>query len=244
MLKRLFDVVFALFGLVFVSPILILAIVTVWMYDFGSPFYRPVRIGLKGRPFRMLKLRSMVLSADQIGATSTASDDVRITPVGRFIRRFKLDELFQLWSVLSGEMSFVGPRPTLQWEVETYSEEEMKLLNVRPGITNLASIVFSDEGDILRQSADPDADYLRLIRPWKSQLARVTVEHSSIFLDLKIVLLTLIALFSKPRALEGVQEILERAGASEELKRLARRQEPLGGARAITSPTDWLRVAL
>ena len=233
-MKRLFDFVLALVGLILSAPLLVPTIVGVWLYDRHTPFYRPLRVGKKGRPFRMLKLRSMVVNADKAGASSTSNSDQRITPIGHFIRRFKLDELSQLWNVVLGDMSMVGPRPTLQWEIETYSEEEKALLEVKPGITNLASIVFSDEGQILKDSQDPDADYLRWIRPGKSQLALISIHHQSLWLDLQIIVLTAVAIVSKRRALSGVVHVLQSLGAPRDVIRLASRQEALGSAPPIT----------
>ena len=118
------------------------------------PFYIADRVGKDHNLFSMVKLRSMVINADSSGVDSTSSEDLRITPVGAFIRRYKLDELTQLWNVLCGSMSLVGPRPNVLRETELYSEEEKKLLEVRPGITDFSSIIFSDEGEILANESD------------------------------------------------------------------------------------------
>ncbi len=225
--KRLFDIIVSAIGLVLVSPILVPVMIAIWLQDFHSPFYKGVRIGKDGKPFKMVKLRSMVWNADKVGIDSTSARDPRITPVGHFIRRYKLDELTQLWNVLKGEMSLVGPRPQVPRDVALYTDEEKRLLTVRPGITDIASIVFSDEGEILKDSDDPDLDYNRLIRPWKSRLGLLYVDHRSFWLDLRLILITAIAIISKKRALNYIQNILDELGADELLKQVSRREEPL-----------------
>ncbi len=225
--KRAFDILASAIGLIVASPVLIPVIIAVWLQDFHSPFYIATRIGKGGKPFRMVKLRSMVVNADKTGVDSTSAKDPRITPVGRFIRRYKLDELSQLWNVLKGDMSLVGPRPQVPRDVALYTNEEQRLLSVKPGITDIASIVFADEGDILKDSADPDLDYNRLIRPWKSRLGLLYIEHQSFLLDLRLIFLTALAILSRKRALLGVQRILNELGADEMLKRVARREEAL-----------------
>jgi len=215
-------------ALLTLSPLWGTIAVLVWWQDGRSPFYTPRRVARGGGDFVMIKMRSMVVGAEKSGVSSTASDDTRITPVGRFIRRYKIDELMQLWNVLKGDMSIVGPRPNVRaWGVDLYTEEEKCLLSVQPGITDLSSIVFSDEGDILMGSANPDLDYNRLIRPWKSRLGLLYVDHQSLWLDLEIIWLTLVAVVSKARALAGVQRILERLNAAAELRRVCLRAAPL-----------------
>jgi lipopolysaccharide/colanic/teichoic acid biosynthesis glycosyltransferase len=133
----------------------------------------------------------MVVNAEKLGASSTAEDDARTTRLGRFLRRWKLDELPQLINVVKGEMSFVGPRPQVQWAVDLYTEEEKALLAVRPGITDYASIRFHNEGEILRGSKDPDKDYLEKIAPEKTRLGLKYVRNHSLWIDLKIILASL-----------------------------------------------------
>ncbi len=226
-MKRLFDVIGAAIALAVLSPLLLAVAVLIWLQDFHSPFYMGERVGLLGRMFRMVKFRSMVVRADRTGVRSTAGDDRRITPIGRFVRRFKLDELPQLWNVLKGDMSFVGPRPNVPTEVALYSADERALLSIRPGITDLASIVFSDEGEILRGSTNPDRDYNLLIRPWKSRLGLHYAAVRSIWLDVRLCLLTGRAVVSRPQGLRGVQLLLERTGASRDLVEVAGRTQKL-----------------
>jgi lipopolysaccharide/colanic/teichoic acid biosynthesis glycosyltransferase len=225
--KRIFDIFMSFWGVVLTCPIQIPTIVAIWLQDFHSPFYIALRVGKDGKLFRMVKLRSMVIRADVSGVDSTSANDPRITAVGRFIRRFKLDELSQLWNVLKGDMSLVGPRPNVARETNLYTVEEKHLLSVRPGITDIASIVFADENEILKDSTDPDLDYNQLIRPWKSRLGLLYVEKRSLFLDFRLVFLTVVAILSREKALRNVQNILDRLGADESVKKVALRQDVL-----------------
>lgn len=227
MVKRAFDIIISLLGLIIASPILIPVIIAVWLQDFHSPFYIAPRVGKDGKLFRMVKLRSMVANADKVGVDSTSAKDTRITSVGRFIRRYKLDELSQLWNVLKGDMSLVGPRPQVQRDAALYTEVEQHLLSVKPGITDISSIVFADEGDILKDSDDPDLDYNRLIRPWKSRLGLLYIDHKSFMLDLRLIFLTALTIVSRQKALAGIQKILQDLGADEMLRRVAQRQDKL-----------------
>ena len=169
-MKRIFDILVASIGLCVASPVLLPVMFLVWLQDKHSPFYVADRIGKDGKAFRMVKLRSMVIGADKNEVDSTSACDERITPIGRAIRRFKLDELTQLWNVLLGSMSMVGPRPNVKRETDLYTPLEAQLLTVKPGITDFASIVFSDEAEILKDASDPDLAYNQLIRPGKSLL--------------------------------------------------------------------------
>ena len=169
----------------------------IWLSDFNSPFYVSSRVGKDNKPFKLIKLRSMIINADKTGIDSTSKSDNRITKVGKIIRKFKLDELCQLFNVLLGEMSLVGPRPNVKREVDLYSDIEINLLNVKPGITDFSSIVFSDEGDILDGAENPDLRYNQLIRPWKSRLGLIYIKNSSILLKFNSVKSSSISNFSK-----------------------------------------------
>jgi lipopolysaccharide/colanic/teichoic acid biosynthesis glycosyltransferase len=227
MAKRLFDILASFFGLLVLWPFLLLFMLLVWLQDFFSPFYIAPRARRRGETFDMVKLRSMVKNADKKGGASTAANDRRVTWIGRLIRKTKFDEVPQLWNVLVGDMSLVGPRPQVMRDVALYTEEEYHLFDVRPGITDFASIVFSDEGDILRGSENPDLRYNQVIRPWKSRLGIFYTRHSSLVVDVQIILLTVMALLSKRRALAGVQALLRRLGAPEDLIEVAGRQKEL-----------------
>jgi lipopolysaccharide/colanic/teichoic acid biosynthesis glycosyltransferase len=213
----------------------------VWKQDKHSPFYVAPRVGKDGKPFKMVKLRSMVINADKSGVDSTGANDQRITKVGHFIRRYKLDELTQLWNVLIGDMSLVGPRPNVQRETDLYTPLERKLLTVKPGITDFASIVFSDEGDILKDVADPDISYNQLIRPGKGYLGLFYIDNKSIWLDIRLCFYTVIAILSKEKALKGITSILQSLDANDELLVIAQRAEslrpmpPPGGSKVVTS---------
>jgi len=228
MARRAIDIIVALVLLLLTAPILAGAMLAIWLHDGHAPLHRGIRVGRGDRDFRMAKLRSMTIDAEARGGSSTALDDRRITPIGHWLRRSKLDELPQLWNVLVGEMSLVGPRPnTRRGGVDHYTAEEMRLLAVRPGITDLASIVFADEGDILAGADDPDALYDAVIRPWKSRLGLLYVERRSLGLDLRILASTGLALLSRTAALDAVARLLDRLGAEPELRRICRRREPL-----------------
>ena len=226
-MKRALDCTVALAGLVAASPLLLAVTVAIWLQDFESPFYIAPRMARGGGFFRMVKFRSMVVNADKSGGVSTAANDRRITSVGRFVRRYKIDEVVQLWNVLSGDMSLVGPRPQVKADSDLYTEEERRMLTVRPGITDVASIVFSDEGDILRDSADPDLLYNQIIRPWKSRLALLYIDNQSLPVDLWLIVMTVVSIVSRPLALKSIQNLLQSWQADSLLLRMAARQEPL-----------------
>jgi lipopolysaccharide/colanic/teichoic acid biosynthesis glycosyltransferase len=156
----------------------------------GPVLYSGTRVGKGGRPFKMYKFRTMVVDADRIGGPNTPADDERLTKIGRTLRKYKLDELPQLVNVLRGEMSFVGPRPQVAQEVATYSEEERQLLQVRPGITDWASLRFHNEGEILRGQPDPDRAYAELIRPEKMRLGLEYVRRATLKDDVAILVQT------------------------------------------------------
>ena len=191
MLKRLFDILFSSLGLIVMFPFLISSAIAIKLNSKGPVFYRGKRIGRYGKPFRIYKFRTMVVNAEKLGGPSTADDDPRITKIGHLLRKLKLDELPQLINVIKGEMSFVGPRPEVQHYVDMFTEEEKAILNVRPGITDWASLWNPDEGAILKGSKDPEKAYMEKIRPEKLKLQLKYVRKGSFRIDLKIILLTL-----------------------------------------------------
>ena len=227
MIKRLFDILASLFGLLITSPILLLVMFLVWKEDKRSPFYIALRSGRNGATFNMVKLRSMLVGADKSGVDSTSSNDMRITPIGHKIRRYKLDELFQLWNVLIGDMSLVGPRPNVKTETDLYTNVEKELLSVRPGITDFSSIVFSDEGEILEGKKDPDLTYNQLIRPWKSRLGLIYVENQSFLLDIRLIIYTMVAIISKKRALNWVVNQLKIMNVDSDVVNISKREMEL-----------------
>ena len=157
-MKRLFDLVASFFGLLLLSPFLIGASVAVWLQDYNSPYYFGERVGKNEKPFWMVKLRSMVKNADKSGVDSTSANDMRITPIGHFIRRYKLDEFTQLWNVFWGQMSLVGPRPNVKRETDLYTPDEKKLLKVKPGITDFSYPSRKQRSRLGLQSADPSME--------------------------------------------------------------------------------------
>jgi lipopolysaccharide/colanic/teichoic acid biosynthesis glycosyltransferase len=226
-MKRVADAVVAACALVLLLPVLALIAVAIFSYDGHSPFYIATRVGKGGRLFRMVKFRSMAVNADKTGVTSTAANDQRITPIGHVVRRYKLDELVQLWNVLLGHMSLVGPRPNVPGAVAQYTPFERQLLHSRPGVTDFASIVFADEGEILRGTENADEAYDRLIRPWKSRLGVFYIEHASVCLDAKLVWWTLLSLVSRTRALHAASRELGKLGAPPDLVRISLRCDGL-----------------
>ena len=227
MIKRLFDIVFSLILVVLLSPLLILFSFLIWKQDKEQPFYIAERVGKNEKLFKMMKFRSMVVNADKSGIDSTTSNDPRITSLGHFIRKYKIDELPNFFNIYLGQMSFVGPRPNVKRETDLYTLEEKALLSVRPGITDLASIVFSDEGEILSNSQDPDLDYNQLIRPWKSRLGIFYVKKRTLLLDIKLIILTAISIISRKKALNSINKILINLSAEEKLIQISKRENQL-----------------
>ena len=197
MLKRLLDIIASFVWFLILLPLFLLLALLVKLEDGGAVFYRGVRVGKGGKQFRMLKFRTMVLDADKVGGPSTADDDSRITRIGKLLRKFKLDEIPQLINVLIGEMSFVGPRPEVPFYVDMFTEEEKKILTVRPGITDWASLWNSDEGALLAGSSDPEKTYMEEIRPEKIRLQLKYVNENSLLIDAKILFQTFLKLLQR-----------------------------------------------
>ena len=195
--KRTFDVVTATAGLIILSPVIAVIAIAIKRGSKGPLVYRGTRVGMNGEPFHMLKFRTMVVDADKIGGSSTPEDDPRVTPIGKTLRKYKLDELPQLLNVLKGDMSFVGPRPQVQWAVDLYTPEEREILKVRPGITDEASLKFSNEAEILKGSKDPDKDYIEKIHPEKMRLSLEYVRNRSFSGDLSIIARTAGTIFKR-----------------------------------------------
>jgi len=227
MAKRLFDIMVAVTGFLVTFPIMAISILAVWLSDLHNPFYLAIRTGKGGRPFRMLKIRSMIVNADSKKVWATATDDQRITPIGKLVRSCKLDELPQLWNVIVGDMSLVGPRPLAPDETAVYTDAEKALLSIRPGITDIASIVFADEGELLAGCTNPTTEYDRLIRPWKSRLGLLYVHKRSIKIDIELVLITLVVIINKELGLHCLNKLMRAIGADEALLQIASRKHPI-----------------
>lgn len=226
-MKRFIDFSLSFSALLIFSPIFIFLIFIIWIQDFKNPIYSAPRMGKNSKKFIMYKLRSMNINASLSGVESTSSDDKRITKIGKIIRKFKLDEISQLINVFLGSMSLVGPRPNTPKGIENYTKLEQELLSVKPGITDFASIIFSDEGEILKNSKDPDLDYDKLIRPRKSILGIFYLKNSSLIIDFYLCIITLISIFSKKIALKLIKKILNTLNADEEIIKIASRAEKL-----------------
>ena len=185
-MKRAIDLTLAIPGLILVSPLIAAGVVAVKLESRGPSFYRGLRVGRDGRQFRIVKLRSMSSGADQVGPAVTSAGDPRITRVGRLLRRTKLDELPQLWNVIRGDMSLVGPRPEHPDFVRLYTPEQRRVLSVRPGITSKTSLTFHDEERILAEQGGHSA-YIYALMPQKLALDLEYVEHHSVGGDFRIL---------------------------------------------------------
>lgn len=192
MLKRIFDIIFSLIGIILSFLFLLIFSILIKLESPGPAFYKGERAGKDGKNFKMLKFRSMVLNADKIGGPSTSGDDPRLLKIGKFLRKYQLDELPQFINILRGDMSFVGPRPEVPSEVERYNKEDREtILSVRPGLTDLATLENIHEEETLEGAKDPHEAYRRLIQPKKIKLAKEYINSRSFWLDIKIILKTL-----------------------------------------------------
>lgn len=192
MIKRIFDIILSLIGIILLSPLLFAIALGIKVSSPGPIFYRGIRIGLHGKPFAIFKFRTMVASAETLGGPSTADDDTRITSFGKVLRKYKIDELPQLFNVLKGEMSLVGPRPDVKKVINLLPErEKTTILSVRPGITDYASLAFSNEGELLKGSKDAHSAYLKTIWPEKVKLQKRYIAEQSLATDMIIILKTL-----------------------------------------------------
>lgn len=191
MVKRLFDIVASLIGLIILLPFLVIISLCVLLSSPGGIFYRQVRVGKNGKDFRLWKFRSMRPDSDTKGLLTVGGRDPRVTKIGYFLRKFKLDELPQLINVLVGDMSLVGPRPEVRKYVNMYTPDQLRVLDVRPGITDYASIEYSNENELLAKSADPEKTYIEEVMPAKLKLNMKYIEEKSLATDLKIIFRTL-----------------------------------------------------
>ncbi len=195
MLKRAFDIIVSATALSLLFPLLLLIGLSVALSSPGGAFFRQVRVGRVGKEFRLYKFRTMRPGSEAQGQITVGGRDPRITGIGYFLRKSKLDELPQLLNVLIGDMSIVGPRPEVPRYVALYSAEQRLVLNVRPGITSAASIAYMDENEILGRSPDPQRAYIEAVMPAKLALDLDYVKNRGFFLDVSIILRTFIGLF-------------------------------------------------
>ena len=187
---RFFDLIFSIMGLVILSPLFIVLYLLIRIESKGGGFYSQERIGKNGKPFKLYKFRSMRIGSDKKGLITIGEKDNRITKTGFILRKYKLDELPQLWNVFIGDMSLVGPRPEVKKYTDLYTEEQKQVLQVRPGITDWASIKYVDENKILGESEDPDEAYVNLIMPNKIKLNMVYIQHQTLGEYFKIIFTT------------------------------------------------------
>ena len=192
---RFFDIIFSAVGLLLLSPIFLIIYILIRCESKGGGFYCQQRVGKDGRMFGLYKFRSMRTGSDKKGLITVGGHDSRITRMGYFIRKYKIDELPQLWNVLKGDMSLVGPRPEVKKYVDLYTEEQRRVLSVRPGITDYASIEYVDENEILGKADDPDRVYVEEIMPAKIKLNMRYIENRSLKEYFKIIGLTFINIF-------------------------------------------------
>ena len=227
MIKSIFDKFIALVVLLIFAPIIFVLLILFYINDFSNHLYISNRVGMGFKNFKLFKIRSMIVNAANSGVTSTSSNDQRVTTIGKFIRKFKIDEIVQLYNVFRGDMSLVGPRPQIPSEVNLYSEFEKALLSIKPGITDFSSIIFSDEGEILKDSKDPNKDYNILIRPWKSRLGIFYIENNNFIVDFKLIFFTIVSIFNRKRALKFTSSLLKKLNAPNDLIEIAKREKSL-----------------
>jgi len=189
-MKRLFDIFASFFGLVFLFPFLFIIGVLIIIDSKGGIFYRQVRVGMRNKDFRIFKFRTMRPNSDKAGLLTVGAKDNRITTIGVFLRKYKIDEFPQLINVLIGDMSIVGPRPEVRKYVDMYSKEQLQVLNVRPGITDYASIEYSNENELLAKSDNPEKTYIEDVMPAKLKLNLKYISDTSLATDIKIIFKT------------------------------------------------------
>lgn len=190
-MKRFFDILFSFIGLLLLQPLFIVIAIMIKVDSTGPVFFRQGRVGKNFRRFIIYKFRTMVEDAEKKGLRITSGGDSRITRVGRILRRFKIDELPQLFNVLKGDMSLVGPRPEVIKYVEWYKADYERILSIRPGITDISSMTFRNEESILQGVDDPEHYYVHVLLPEKMRLAREYIQNVSFFYDVKLIFKTL-----------------------------------------------------
>lgn len=195
-MKRLFDIVFSLLMLLLLSPLFLVIIIAVILDSKGGAFFGQIRVGLNEKPFRLWKFRTMRPNSESSGQITVGAKDSRITRVGYSLRKYKLDELPQLFNVLIGEMSMVGPRPEVPKYVDLYSIEQKKVLTIKPGITDYASLEYFEESELLAKSSNPEKTYIEEVMPKKLALNLQYVNNRSFIGDMKIILKTIERIFS------------------------------------------------
>ncbi|HOC37356.1 MAG TPA: sugar transferase [Tenuifilaceae bacterium] len=194
---RFFDFIFSLISLIFLMPLFIILAVLIKLDSKGPVLFKQIRVGKDGKDFTLFKFRSMFINAEQGGLITVGERDPRITKIGYFLRKYKIDELLQLVNVLIGDMSFVGPRPEVPRYVKLYSSEQRKILTVKPGITDYASIYFIQENELISKSNDPEKTYITVILPAKINYNMIFINNQTVSEYFKIILLTIRKLIFK-----------------------------------------------
>lgn len=194
-IKRIFDIVASLIGIIVLSPLLIIIAIFIKLDSKGSVFFKQKRVGRNKKIFEIYKFRTMITDAEKLGKQITVGDDSRITRVGKFIRKCKVDELPQLINVVKGEMSLVGPRPEVPKYVELYDKYQSQVLLIRPGITDYASIKFKNENEILGESKNPEKKYIEEIMPYKIELNMRYIKNIGLYQDIKLIFKTIFEVF-------------------------------------------------
>ncbi|AOR24522.1 sugar transferase [Clostridium taeniosporum] len=190
--KRVFDFICSTLGIIILSPVFIIISIMIKLGSDGPVFFKQIRVGEGGKDFEILKFRTMVVNAEKLGKQITVGNDNRITKIGSFLRKYKLDELPQLINVFKGDMSLVGPRPEVPRYVDLYNEQQRRVLDVKPGITDLASIRYKDENALLGKAKNPEEFYINTIMPDKLELNLEYIKNSNVFFDVYIIVKTIL----------------------------------------------------
>jgi lipopolysaccharide/colanic/teichoic acid biosynthesis glycosyltransferase len=212
-----------LISLLICLPIILIFVFLIYFEDKANPIYSGLRVGKNFKLFTLYKLRSMILR-ENVGFQSTSINDKRILKIGKIIRSTKIDELPQIFNVIKGDINFVGPRPNVKEEVDKYIETEKKILDYKPGITDFSSIIFSDEGEILKDSKDPDLDYNLLIRPRKNLIAVLYFKDRSILIDVYIIFLTILNILNRELTLKLIYKYLNKKYNKHDLNFILRKK--------------------
>lgn len=196
MIKRIFDILFSGIGLILLFPVLIIISILIIIDSKGPIFFKQTRVGQFNRDFKIFKFRTMHVDSHKMGLLTVGDKDPRVTKMGYFLRKYKLDEFPQLINVFLGTMSFVGPRPEVRKYVDYYSKDDLQIFNAKPGITDLASIEYRNEAELIKKAIDPEKVYIEEIMPAKIKLNKVYLSNNNIFTDIKIILKTFVSILS------------------------------------------------
>ncbi|NJX15143.1 sugar transferase [Tamlana crocina] len=196
-MKRAFDIIFSAIGLIILAPVLLLIAILIKLDSKGPVLFIQGRVGKNNKDFNIYKFRTMRIQSEKGGLLTLGNNDSRITKIGYFLRRYKIDEFPQLINILKGDMSFVGPRPELRYYVNFYNEDDMKIFQVRPGITGLASLKYRNEVELLKAAKDPEAFFIETIIPDKLKFNKEYIKRRNFFFDLKLIALTVVKVVTK-----------------------------------------------